>query len=65
MFFTYGKRAASLYLSETAPFQMLRHEIFHSGLFWVRSLVEGKAGDKPMLDTGALYNDFDWEITER
>ncbi len=28
-------------------------------------LVEGKAGDKPMLDTGALYNDFDWEITER
>ena len=28
-------------------------------------LVEGKAGDKPMLDTGALYNDFDWEIKER
>ena len=28
-------------------------------------LVEGKAGDKPMLDTGALYNDFDWEITDR
>ena len=28
-------------------------------------LVEGKAGDKPMLDTGALYEDFDWEITAR
>ena len=28
-------------------------------------LVKGKAGDKPMLDTGALYNDFDREITER
>ena len=28
-------------------------------------MVKGKAGDKPMLDTGALYNDFDWEITER
>ena len=28
-------------------------------------LVEGKAGDKPMLDAGALYNDFDWEITEK
>ena len=27
--------------------------------------VKGKAGDKPMLDTGALYNDFDWEITGR
>jgi len=27
--------------------------------------VKGKAGDKPMLDTGALYNDFDYEITER
>ena len=27
--------------------------------------VEGKAGDKPMLDTGALYNDFDWEISGR
>ena len=27
--------------------------------------LEGKAGDKPMLDTGALYNDFNWEITER
>ena len=28
-------------------------------------LVEGKAGDKTMLDTGALYNDFDWEISGR
>ena len=28
-------------------------------------LVSGKAGDKPMFDTGALYNDFDWEITGR
>ncbi|MBR5961992.1 MAG: hypothetical protein IKZ98_13495 [Clostridia bacterium] len=26
--------------------------------------VPGKSGDKPMYDTGALYNDFDWEITE-
>ena len=28
-------------------------------------LVSGKNGDTPMKDTGALYNDFDWEITER
>ena len=28
-------------------------------------MVKGKAGDKPMLDTGALYNDFDYEVTER
>ena len=28
-------------------------------------LVSGKSGDKPMKDTGALYNDFDWEITGR
>ena len=28
-------------------------------------MVKGKAGDKPMLDTGALYNDFDYEITEK
>jgi hypothetical protein len=27
--------------------------------------IEGKSGDKPMLDTGALYNDFDWEISEK
>ena len=27
--------------------------------------VKGKAGDKPLLDTGALYDDFDYEITER
>lgn len=27
--------------------------------------VKGKAGDKPLLDTGALYNDFDYEVTER
>ena len=27
--------------------------------------VKGKTGDKPMLDTGALYNDFDYEVTER
>ena len=24
--------------------------------------VKGKAGDKPMLDTGAVYNDFDYEL---
>ena len=28
-------------------------------------LVSGKAGAKPMFDTGALYNDFDYEITSR
>ena len=28
-------------------------------------LVKEKAGDKPLLDTGALYNDFDYEVTER
>ena len=28
-------------------------------------LVKGKTGDKPLLDTGALYNDFDYEVTER
>ena len=28
-------------------------------------LVSGKAGDKPMFDTGALYNDFDYEVKGR
>ena len=28
-------------------------------------LVSGKAGGKPMFDTGALYNDFDYEVTSR
>ena len=28
-------------------------------------LVSGKNGDTPMKDTGALYEDFDYEITER
>ena len=28
-------------------------------------LVKGKTGDKPLLDTGALYEDFDYEVTER
>ena len=28
-------------------------------------LVEGKNGSTPLKDTGALYNDFDWEITGR
>ena len=27
-------------------------------------LVGGKNGDTPMKDTGQLYGDFDWEITE-
>lgn len=27
--------------------------------------VSGKSGDKPLFDTGALYNDFDYEITEK
>ncbi len=25
--------------------------------------VKGKSGTKTMVDTGQLYNDFDWEIT--
>lgn len=28
-------------------------------------LVSGKNGDTPMKDTGALYEDFDYEITEK
>ncbi len=28
-------------------------------------LVSGKNGSTPMKDTGALYEDFDWEITEK
>ncbi len=28
-------------------------------------LVSGKSGDTPMKDTGALYEDFDYEITGR
>ena len=28
-------------------------------------LVSGKSGDKPMKDTGALYDDFDYEVTSR
>ncbi len=28
-------------------------------------LVSGKNGDTPMKDTGALYEDFDYEVTER
>ena len=27
--------------------------------------VKGKAGSTPLVDTGALYNDFDYEITEK
>lgn len=27
--------------------------------------VKGKAGSTPLVDTGALYNDFDWQVTER
>ena len=27
--------------------------------------VDGKNGSTPMKDTGALYEDFDWEITEK
>ena len=27
--------------------------------------VKGKKGSTPMKDTGALYEDFDWEITEK
>ena len=28
-------------------------------------LVGGKTGSTPMKDTEQLYNDFDWEITEK
>jgi len=28
-------------------------------------LVSGKSGSTPMKDTGALYEDFDYEVTER
>ncbi len=28
-------------------------------------LVEGKSGSTPLVDTGQLRDDFDWEITER
>ena len=28
-------------------------------------LVSGKNGDTPMKDTGSLYEDFDYEVTER
>ena len=28
-------------------------------------LVSGKNGDTPMKDTGALYEDFDYEVTEK
>ena len=28
-----------------------------------KNKADGKAGDKPMFDTGALYNDFDYEVT--
>jgi hypothetical protein len=27
--------------------------------------VKGKSGSTPLRDTGQLYGDFDWEITER
>ena len=27
--------------------------------------VKGKSGSTPLRDTDALYNDFDWEITEK
>ena len=39
---------------------------------WIRNFssgkpvhVEGKGFDKPLYDTGALYNDFDYEIKDR
>ena len=39
---------------------------------WIRNFssgkpvhVEGKGFNKPLCDTGELYNDFDYEITER
>ena len=25
--------------------------------------IKGKSGTTPLIDTGQLYNDFDWEIT--
>jgi hypothetical protein len=27
--------------------------------------IKGKSGTTPLVDTGQLYNDFDWEITEK
>jgi len=27
--------------------------------------VKGKSGTTPLVDTGQLYNDFEWEITEK
>ena len=36
------------------------NRVAHKGVY-----VSGKSGDKPMIDTGALYNDFDYEVTER
>ena len=35
------------------------NRVAHKGVY-----VEGKSGDKPMIDTGALYNDFDYEVNE-
>ena len=39
---------------------------------WIRNFssgkpvhVEGKGFDKPLYDTGELYNDFDYEIMDR
>ena len=36
------------------------NRVAHKGVY-----VSGKSGDKPMIDTGALYNDFDYEVTDR
>ena len=36
------------------------NRVAHKGVY-----VDGKSGDKPMIDTGALYNDFDYEVTEK
>jgi len=36
------------------------NRVAHKGVY-----VKGKSGDKPMIDTGALYHDFDYEVTEK
>ena len=48
---------------------MTKHTITLRG-GWMRNPVskkpvhiKGKSGTTPLVDTGQLYNDFDWEIT--
>ena len=36
------------------------NRVAHCGVY-----VGGKSGSKPLIDTGQLYNDFDFEIKKR